>query len=262
MHAGRHTPDAAFRDVTAYGPAFLRIADHAVCIPVTYRREWQDGFGARGWKLDVTLDDPEIIASTPETGTRIPTSVFVHDIFDHLLCGFAVSGHRAEAMALSQLADRTGADIAADYAQMVREDLRAGRLIGLGDSLAAFVGDALLSLLDEVPRDPRALATTLRTRLGEDGFEAALVQRFHVLGKHGDAHAHRSWERLGFAWDQRAPMALALQRAFAALDTRIECLGVEAGKGAVRLDPCRVAIELQVGDECYVEESRVEHAVR
>jgi hypothetical protein len=29
-----------------------------------------DGFGARGWKLNSTLDDPEIIASTRETGKR------------------------------------------------------------------------------------------------------------------------------------------------------------------------------------------------
>jgi hypothetical protein len=49
-----------------------------------YGRTWRDGFGARGWKVAGAVNDPEVIASTAETGERIPTSVFVHDILDHL----------------------------------------------------------------------------------------------------------------------------------------------------------------------------------
>ncbi|MBK1716092.1 hypothetical protein [Thiocystis violacea] len=52
------------------------------------------------------LADPEIIASTRETGGVLPTSVLIHDALDHLISGFAPSGHRAEAMALAQLAER------------------------------------------------------------------------------------------------------------------------------------------------------------
>ena len=55
-----------------------------------YRSVWQDGFGARGWKLASAIDDPAVIAATAETGERIPTSVFVHDILDHTLCGLAM----------------------------------------------------------------------------------------------------------------------------------------------------------------------------
>ncbi|HEB97490.1 MAG TPA: hypothetical protein ENI96_13790, partial [Sedimenticola thiotaurini] len=80
-------------------------------IPVTYRDEWQDGFGARGWKLDASLMESTVISSTAYTGEKVPTSVLVHDILDHLLSGFGFSGHRNEAMAVVQLASRTGADI-------------------------------------------------------------------------------------------------------------------------------------------------------
>lgn len=247
----------ARRDVSACGPDVLEKVEGEVRVPVSYCREWQDGLGARGWKLDATRDDPEIIASTRETGTRIPTSVFVHDLFDHLLCGFAVSGHRAEAMALSQLADRTGTDIAPDYAQMVREDLRSGRLIGEGDSLRAFVGEALVSEVSPVPEDDRALARALRERLGEEDFESVLVERFFVLGRQGDAHARASWQSLGFAWAQRAPMALALQRAFAALDACVDALAVERGRGAVYLSGERAGISLETDAVRHRVESRV-----
>lgn len=82
----------------------------SVEVSVTYRREWQDGYGARGWKLDVSLDDPEVIASTAEAGLRLPTSVLIQDILDHHLSGLALGGHRNEAVALHQLGLRTGAD--------------------------------------------------------------------------------------------------------------------------------------------------------
>lgn len=72
------------------------MTDNGIRIPVTYRHEWHDGFGARGWKLDYSLDDPYIIAATAETGNRIPTSVLVHDILDHYLCGLPLSGQRNE----------------------------------------------------------------------------------------------------------------------------------------------------------------------
>jgi len=46
-----------------------------------YQREWPDGFGARGWKLATAINDPNIIASTPATGDRIPTAVLAFVIF-------------------------------------------------------------------------------------------------------------------------------------------------------------------------------------
>ncbi|HDP90330.1 MAG TPA: hypothetical protein ENN42_10335 [Thioalkalivibrio sp.] len=239
--------NVALRDVRAYGPRWLAVDEAGVRIPVTYHREWQDGFGARGWKLDVTLEDEEIIASTPETGERIPTSVFVHDIFDHLLSGFAVSGHRAEAMALCQLGSRTGADVAPDYAQMVREDLRSGRLVGAGDSLRDFLGEDLLARVGHAGCDDRALVGRLRDALGEEGFEAALVARFFIHGRQGEAHARQSYAALGLDRECRAAMALALQRAFVELDRRIQELGVASAYGRVCIGYRACAIELDNG---------------
>ena len=69
----------------------LRIVDGSVLLPVTYKKVWEDGFGARGWKVITTIGNPEIIASTREAGQRINTSVFIYDILDHVLSGFGVS---------------------------------------------------------------------------------------------------------------------------------------------------------------------------
>ena len=93
----------SFRSVEQYPQNLLRMADDGVQVPLTYKKVWDDGFGVRGWKVNVTIGDSEIIASTRETGQRINTSVFIHDILDHFLSGFGVSGHRSEAMALIQL---------------------------------------------------------------------------------------------------------------------------------------------------------------
>jgi len=126
------------RDLRLLPRAWLRLESSVVSIPVSYRASWSDGFGARGWKLNANLDDPQIIAATSDASGAIPTSVLVHDMLDHLLCGFVPSGHRAEAMALEQLARRTGSDPTPDYRQMVREDLFAGQVVG--EPMVRFIG--------------------------------------------------------------------------------------------------------------------------
>ncbi len=93
-------------DVEQYPQNLMLIHDDCVQIQVTYKKVWDDEFGARGWKLNATIGDPEIIASTRETGQKISTSAFIHDILDHFLSGFGVSGHGSEAMALIQLSKR------------------------------------------------------------------------------------------------------------------------------------------------------------
>ena len=54
----------AFRNIREYPQNLLRMGDGSVQVPVTYKKVWDDGFGARGWKVDATIGDPEIIAST------------------------------------------------------------------------------------------------------------------------------------------------------------------------------------------------------
>jgi hypothetical protein len=214
----------AMRDVTTYPACFLYRDAAGIRVPVTYRASWNDGFGARGWKLDATLDDPEIIASTRNTGLRLPTSVFVHDIFDHLLSGFAPSGHRAEAMALAQLALRTGADPTPDYRQMVEEDVVAGRV--LGEPLRSFLPADLLRLLPEDAglSGPVAMRR-LRDQIGPEALTGRLVDRFFELGRSGHGHAIESCKKLMLDPSKRDERGLSLQQALDACDSDVEAAG-------------------------------------
>jgi hypothetical protein len=154
-----------------------------VRVPCLYRRTWQDGFGARGWKLAGTANDPEVIASTAATGERIPTSVFVHDILDHSLCGLGPSGHRNEAVALLQLAARTGADPTPDFAQMVDEDLLQGRV--LGETFRQFLPPELTKTLPAGIRDGKAIVERLQAQLGPEVLRKRLIAWFFELGREG-----------------------------------------------------------------------------
>lgn len=216
----------SFRDVTRYPSDILKPLDQGVLVCVTYNKVWDDGFGARGWKLNATIGDPAIIASTRQTGQRINTSVFVHDILDHLLSGFGVSGHRSEAMALAQLAKRTGSDPGPDYRQMVNEDIMHGRING--ESLSRFLPDSMLSVL------PAAAAMTdkevmayLRNTVGVEALIGALVDHFFCLGAKGADHAVDSWQKLGLNPDKATDMGLALQALLERVDAEAESTGID-----------------------------------
>jgi hypothetical protein len=45
-------PDKSI-DLHDYSDNHLYVNGYGVHIPVTYQKIWADGFGARGWKLDV-----------------------------------------------------------------------------------------------------------------------------------------------------------------------------------------------------------------
>lgn len=213
----------------------MQVLPDGVSIPVTYCRSWNDGFGARGWKLDIAIGDPEIIASTRETGQRIHTSVFVHDILDHFLSGFDVSGHRSEAMALIQLSKRTCSDPGPDYRQMVREDIMNGRVNG--ESLTSFLPERLEKLLPPRKKlSDKEIIAYLRQEMGEAKLEDALVEHFYTLGKTGEGHALRSWEALGLDPEKRTEIALALQRLLEVVDTAAEDTGAEMIKGYIVIE--------------------------
>ncbi|HQU15276.1 MAG: hypothetical protein B7Z66_09145 [Chromatiales bacterium 21-64-14] len=192
----------------------MRTPSHAphtppVPVAVTYRTQWRDGFGARGWKLDVTVDDPEVIASTAYTGERIPTSVLVHDLLDHHLCGFPISGHRCEAMALVQLALRTGSDPRTDYRQMTDEDILHGRVNG--ERLEDFLPPALRCQLPSGKLPDRERMQRLVQRLGYEAVREAIVDRFLELGRRGMESARRTWEEYGLDYGRRPAIGLCLQ---------------------------------------------------
>jgi hypothetical protein len=206
-----------------------------VRVPCLYRRTWQDGFGARGWKLASTVDDPEIIASTATTGERTPTSVFVHDILDHSLCGLGPSGHRNEAVALLQLAERTGADPTPDFAQMVDEDLLQGRV--LGETFQELLPQELTDTLPAGIRDGRAIVERLRLRLGPGVLRERLIARFFELGRAGSSEARKHYASQGLDDGRRGPLGLALQGLLEQADTWVRETNLETAAGEIWITP-------------------------
>lgn len=214
----------ALRDPGSYPRAFLQPGPDGVRVALRYRREWQDGYGARGWKLEAAVGDSAIIASTRETGDRIPTSVLVHDVLDHLLSGFAVSGHRAEAMATVQLSERTASPVERDFLQLVDEDLRLGQVNG--EPLASFLpADLLCRVPAAAAGDTGAMMRSLERQLGREALRARLLQRLFELGERGKPHARRCWRALGLEYGLRGRIGQALQRILQAADLDVERAG-------------------------------------
>lgn len=175
---------------------------------VTYRDEWQDGFGARGWKLDSTMSDSTVIASTAYTGENVTTSVLIHDILDHLLCGFGFSGHRNEAMAVIQLASRTGADTEISFHPMVEEVMRG---LILGESIETFLPDTLKRHLPDSPLSNEESMSCLSRRVGKLQLRSLLLAHFQAIGEEGVGPAKAHWHRAGLDYDRRTAIGLYLQ---------------------------------------------------
>jgi hypothetical protein len=225
----------AFQDVEQYPRKFMYRTAQGIHIPVTYKQVWDDGFGARGWKLNATIGDPDIIASTRETGQRINTSVFVHDILDHFLSGFGISGHRSEAMALIQLGLRTGSNIRPDYEQMVKEDLFHGRVNG--ESLQTFLPEKLNSFVpSETEMTGKVLIGFIKEQIGEAELSKLLVERFFELGTLGKEHALRSWNKLGLESTKRIEIGQALQKLLVIVDTAVEKAGISVLNALITLN--------------------------
>jgi hypothetical protein len=231
---------------------WLRLGHSAISIPVSYRAPWPDGLGASGWKLDANRDDPEIIAATGDASGAIPTSVLVHDALDHLLCGFAPSGHRAEAMALEQLARRTGSDPTPDYRQMAREDLLTGQVVG--EPMLHFVGAELRSHLPPAAADwdDRAVANALRERCGDEALVEQLLQRMAGLGRAGRPHALLSWRVTGFPYRRRTQLGLRLQRLLEQMDAWVEAEGLSETSGEIRIGQGGCAFAAEQGQRLEV----------
>jgi len=235
----------SFHNVAEYPSDLLQQVNGSVQVPVTYKKVWDDGFGARGWKINATIGDPEIIASSRETGQRINTSVFIHDILDHFLSGFGVSGHRSEAMALIQLSKRTGSNPRSDYEQLVREDILHGRVNG--ESLMEFLPTDLRSM---IPKNPSITDKVIMTHLnkmlgGEKYLIKHLIDNFFKLGVAGESHADKSWKILGLNTHKRTEIGCALQELLQIADQTVEDLGIEKLCGFIRINNNHVSFSMQ-----------------
>lgn len=209
-------------------------------VPVRYATVWQDGLGARGWKLDLPGLGADVIAATPYPGERIPTSVFVHDIVDHHLCGFALSGYRDEAGALIQLAQRTGSDPLADFRQIIDEDLLPGAFESA--DWRELLPRSLVERVDAAA-DPRAGMAALRTEWGDGVLRALFSAGFVDVGWALAASARAAWESHGLDYARRPATALALQELFEWMDATVQQAGWEQATGAFTIAPDAVAFE-------------------
>jgi hypothetical protein len=237
----------SFHNVEQYPTELLQKVNDSVQVPVTYRKVWDDGFGARGWKVNATIGDPQIIASTRETGQRINTSVFIHDILDHFLSGFGVSGHRSEAMALIQLSKRTGSDPGPDYKQLVQEDILHGRVNG--ERLMEFLPADLCSMIPENSgMTDKEMIAFLNEKLGEKRLIKYLVDNFFKLGEAGESHAAESWKVLGLDTHKRAEIGRALQALLEVIDQVVEELDIEKLGGIIRINNSHVSFTMKKPD--------------
>lgn len=223
---GERTKLAGFRDVRAYRSGELQLVSGKVGIPVTYQNIWDDGYGARGWKPDLAIGNPAIIASTRQSGDVIATSVLVHDLLDHIISGFEMSGHRAEAMASHQLGLRTGSDVRRDYLQLVLEDLRFGRING--ESMTSFLPfDLVQRVPSSLQGEDEQIARFLRETVGEVVLIERLNERMSELGRQGEQHACNSWCALGLNKDIAGQTGRQLQALLDQIDRQVEAADVD-----------------------------------
>jgi hypothetical protein len=238
------TMENSLIDVTHYSKELIQLHHDAVQVQVTYHQVWNDGFGARGWKLNSTIGDPTIIASTRDTGVKINTSVFIHDILDHFLSGFGVSGHRNEAMALAQLSKRTGSSPFADYKQMVTEDILDGQVNG--ETLFSFLPKKLRTLLPvNTKLSNKETLLFLQTTMGKIPLEDALIEHFFTLGRSGEDHAIKSWKKLGLDPKKQTDIGLALQNILNHVDKMAETEKVLTLEGSICINNTQCILSLK-----------------
>jgi len=217
-----------------------------VRIPVTYMERWDDEFCARGWKLDCSIHENSVIASTADAGTRIPTSVLIHDILDHRLCGVDIGGHRNEAIALVQLAQRTGADPKIDYAQIVNEDIFIGHVNG--ESMMEFLPSELKKLVNPKVKNGMDIITILIKQVGRENLRNILVDYFFSIGKAEEKVALEVFESHGLSYKKRTRIGLCLQRILMEADSDM-CNGevkIANGEFFVSNNECALIISTPV----------------
>jgi hypothetical protein len=202
-------------------------------VAVTYRSEWDDGYGAQGWKLDAAMRDGEVIACTAYTGGKVPTSVLVHDILDHWLCGFGASGHRNEAKATTQLGLRVRTEIRSSFEAMV-DDVLHDRVAG--ESLGSFLDDPPLhGLAPGAARSPEDLRR-LERELGTDRLRSLLLTHFYEIGLRGVPEALDAWRNRGLDYARRFAIGMALQHLMVEAEQAFAGVEDVVGRGRFVID--------------------------
>lgn len=176
-------------------------------LEIVYQKCWNDGFGARGWKIAPSIDDPRVIASSTYVGLASPTCVLIHDIMDHHLCGLSIGGHRNEMVATLLHAMRNGLPVRKSIDMMIDEFLTSGYC---GEEISEFLADDLLEFISpDTPseRVPLLLSNTL----GEAAIRSRLLDHYYNLGLAGLAPALMHYENLGLSLSRRYELGVRLQ---------------------------------------------------
>ncbi len=180
-----------------------------VIVPVTYRSEWNDGFGAQGWKLDCALDDRKVIACTSYSGGGSPTSVLVHDVLDHYISGFPLSGYDHEAMATAMHGLRNGIEVTSSFKWMVDEILNDP---DLEDSLLPFLPPNMAGVILNEPLSGKAQRQRLLEHIDIEQLRESLLAGFFRVGLEGVPKAIQQWQAHGLGFANMRAIGFSLQR--------------------------------------------------
>ncbi|HEY5602933.1 MAG TPA: hypothetical protein VIM41_07495 [Gammaproteobacteria bacterium] len=194
-----------------------------------YRSEWNDGYGAQGWKLDAALDDPAVIACTAYTGDKTPTSVLVHDILDHLVSGFSLSGYANEARATAMHGLRNGIEVRSSYEWMADEILNEA---AKDDLLAEFLPSGMMAGVP-ASSSPDDRFASLIAHHGRACVRSTIVEGFFRTGLSGIPVALANWRRQRLEFDRMHAIGLCLQGLLAEAEDVIGKSSVKIATGQV-----------------------------
>lgn len=196
---------------------------------LTYHSEWRDGYGAQGWKLDLAMDDPEVIACTAYTGNKTPTSVLVHDMLDHLISGFWLSGYANEARATAMHGIRNGIEVRSSYEWMADEMLGAKLLKeSLTDFLPASITDGIPALTT-----PDEMIALLLENNDPADIRSHLVEGFFRIGLSGIPIAVSNWQDQRLDFGRMHSIGLCLQTLLIEAQDIIGNWAAETAKGRI-----------------------------
>ncbi len=226
----------------------------AAIVDIIYRSEWEDGFGARGWKLTSTIGDPRVIATTAFVGERSDTSVFVHDIVDHRLCGLGIGGHRNEAVAIFLHALRSSVSTHSSVALMVEELMLGG---DCGEPLADFLPADLCPRDEPETRSNRMIMQTLIDGHGSSAVYERLIAHYRAIGSAGVLRALSSWASHGLGVNRRTAIGRCLQKIIQTAEEQVVAHGIELAQGRIHIDNDACTLTLNDMGTLYLPEMRI-----
>ena len=198
-------------------------------VDVTYHAQWQDGYGAQGWKLDVAMDDPLVIACTAYTGGKTSTSVLVHDILDHLVSGFPFSGYANEARATAMHGLRNGIEVRSSYEWMVDEILNDN---ACEEQLTEFLQGTIVEGV-AAPNCPGEMMASLIANHGRAKVKGHMVEGLFRAGLSGIPAALLSWEKQHLDFTRMHAIGMCLQGLLVEAQDVIENAAMEYAKGRI-----------------------------